>query len=277
MRAAVAVTASILLASCEPHQVEAPEEPGSPVVAQVDGEAIRVEDLVARAPRRRGQQDPRTRVEEAISDKLVVQEARRRHMDESPRVRERIAAIRREAAKREEGVLRNALFRAVRDGIDLTEGELQQHYEETEARYFQRQIRFRRLAFDSEEAVRAADVSLGPTGRLDPEVSEDLGPAALRDLPRSVLPEALQLKAPGDRVVIGKEEEWALVELVEILPAVPQPFEQVHDRVEASLRTLRAQAAFGELVERLRTEAEIEIDESVIADETLWSRSGEGE
>ena len=192
-------------------------------------------------------------------------------------LRERIAAIRREAAKREEDALRNALFETIRDGIELTEDELQQHYKETEARYFERQIHLRRLAFDSEEAARAADAAIGPAGRLDPETSENLGPAIPRDLPRSILPEALHLRVPGERVVLGEGEEWALVELVEILAAVPRPIEQVRDRVEASLRTLRAQAAFHDLVERLRAEAKIEIDESVIADKALWDRSGEAE
>lgn len=181
------------------------------------------------------------------------------------------------AAKREENTLRNALSETIREGIELTEEELQQHYEETEARYFERQIHLRRLGFDSEEAARAEDAALGPAGRLDPGASEDLGPAALRDLPRSVLPEALRLKTPGERVVIGKEGEWALVELVEVLPAVPQSFEQVRDRVEASLRTLRAQAALRELVERLRAETDIEIDESVLADESLWRPSAGAE
>jgi len=257
-------------------KVEAPRS-ASPVVAWVGGEPIRVEDVVGRSGQWRGKQDPRRRVEDGIGARLAVQEARRRELDESPRVSERIAAIRREAVEREEDALRNALFDTLRDGIELTEEELRQHYQDTKARYFERQIHLRRLGLDSEEAARAADVALGPAGRLDPAASEDLGPAVLRDLPPSVLPEALKLKAPGDRVVLGKEGEWALVELVEVLPTVPQPFEQARDRVEASLRTLRTQAALRELVERLRAEADIEIDESVIADEALWKRSAKAE
>jgi ribosome assembly protein YihI (activator of Der GTPase) len=257
-------------------KVEAPRS-ASPVVAWVGGEPIRVEDVVGRSGQWRGKQDPRRRVEDGIGARLAVQEARRRELDESPRVSERIAAIRREAVEREEDALRNALFDTLRDGIELTEEELRQHYQDTKARYFERQIHLRRLGLDSEEAARAVDAALGPAGRLDPAASEDLGPAVLRDLPPSVLPEALKLKAPGDRVVLGKEGEWALVELVEVLPTVPQPFEQARDRVEASLRTLRTQAALRELVERLRAEADIEIDESVIADEALWKRSAKAE
>lgn len=252
-------------------------DPGSIVVARVDGEPVRVVEVAPRAPGPRGQRDPRQRVEAVIERRLVVREARRRHLDELPRVEKRIATLRREAARRENTALRNALFRTVRDGIDLTESELQQHYQETESQYFERQIHLRWLAFDSEEAARTADAALGPSGRLDPDSAEDLGPTALRDLSRSVLPAALQLKKPGERVVIRKAEEWGLVELVETLPASQLSFEQVRGRVEASLRSLRARDAFAELVERLRSEAEIEIDELVISDETLWSRGGGAE
>jgi hypothetical protein len=244
------------------------------VVARVEGEPIHVEDVLARSGRWRGQQDPRARVEEAIREKLVVQEARRRDLDESPRVQERVAEIRREAQRREEDALRNALFETLRDGIELTEEELRQHYQDTEARYFERRVQLRRAVFDSEEAARAADAALGPTGRLDPGTSETLGPAVPRDLPRSILPEALHLRVPGERVVVGEAGEWALVELVEILAAAPRSFEEVRERVEASLRTLKAQQEFGRVMERLRAEAGVEIDEAVLGNTGMWRSRG---
>jgi len=249
-----------------------PRGSASPVVAWVEGEPIHVEDVVGRAPRGRELREPRERVEEAIGRRLMVEETRRRRLDEAPGVRERIAAIRREAVEREEGALRNALFDSLRSGIALTEEELRQHYQDTKARYFERRIHLRRAVFDSEEAARAADAALGPAGHLDPESSEDLGPAVPRDLPRSILPEALHLRVPGERVVVGEGGEWALVELVEIVAAAPRSFEEVRERVEASLRALKAQQEFGRVMERLRTDAEVEIDEAVLGNAALWDR-----
>jgi hypothetical protein len=266
----------LLVLACGREVAPEVEGPGatSPVVARVDGAPIRVEDVVARAPRGREPREPRERVEAAIDRELIVQEARSRQLDEAPGVRQRIAAIRRKAMQREEDALRNALFESLRDEIALTEEELQQHYQDTEARYSERQIHLRRAVFDSKEAAEAADAALGPAGRLDPESSEDVGPAIPRDLPRSILPEALHLRMPGERVVVGRGEGWSLVELVEILAAVPRPFEEVRDRVEASLRRMKAQQAFGRLLERLRAEAEVEIEEGVLADDALWRTEG---
>ena len=48
--------------------------------------------------------------------------------------------------------------------------------------------------------------ALGPAGRLDPETSETLGPAIPRDLPRSILPEALHLRVPGEHALVGAGE-----------------------------------------------------------------------
>ena len=248
--------------------------PSSPVVARVEGEPIRVEEVVARAPRGREPREPRQRVEEAIGRRLIAKEARRRHLGEAPAVRQRIAAIRREAMEREEDALRNALFESLRSEIALREEELRQHYQDTRARYFERQIQLRRAVFDSEDAARAADAALSPAGRLDPGASETLGPAIPRDLPRSILPEALHLRVPGERVVVDEGGEWALVELVAIVAAAPRPFEEVRERVEASLRTLKAQQAFGRLMERVRAEADVEIDEAVLGNAALWSSGG---
>jgi hypothetical protein len=69
----------------------------------------------------------------------------------------------------------------------------------------------------------------------------------------------------------GSESEgFGVVELVEVLPAVPQPFEAVRDRVEESWRTLEGQRAFARLIAELREKADIEIDEAALANDALW-------
>jgi len=91
-----------------------------------------------------------------------------------------------------------------------------------------------------------------------------MGPAPIDKLPLTVLPEALQLRQPGDRTIVRRGDSASIVELVEILPAEPRPFEEVRDKVEESLRTIRAQEAFNKEIERLRTEAKVEIDEAAL-------------
>lgn len=60
-----------------------------------------------------------------------------------------------------------------------------------------------------------------------------------------------------------------------MLPAVSQPFEAVRDRVEESWRTLEGQRAFSKMMEALREEADIEIDEATLANDALWTQSEE--
>jgi hypothetical protein len=111
-----------------------------------------------------------------------------------------------------------------------------------------------------------------PEARLDASDSEEIGPAKLEALPRTVLPEAARLVRPGDHAVAGSDAEgWSVIELAEILPAVARPFEEVRARVEEDLRQRRAQEALAKRIEALRTELGVEIDEGRLADEALWS------
>lgn len=270
-RLAVLAAAPITLGgiwACRGEPAAVTAKPDQAVVARVAGEPIlraEIEDADG-APRRA---DSQQRLDAAIARRLAAGEARRRGLDETPEVRSQIEAIRRGALRAEEALLRDALFEAVRADLELTEEEIRAHHEATQARYFVRQIRLRRQRFETEAQARAAEAALGSAGRLDPASSEAIGPAGPASLPREVLPDALRLKTPGERVVVGKGS-WAIVELVEVMPAVPQPVEAVRERVEESLRRVRAEAEYRGLLERLRAEAEIEVDEAALAGATSF-------
>lgn len=183
--------------------------------------------------------------------RLAAAEARRQGLDAAPEVRAALEEARREAAAQEEEVLRDALFARIRDGLVLSEEEVRAHYEAHRVRYTERRVRLRRQAFASEEAARAAQAALGPGGRLDPAAAEELGPLSIAAAAaEAVGPEVVALHRPGERVVVPREGGSALVELVEVLPAEPLPFEAVRGQVEKSLRTLRAQEAFRAEIER---------------------------
>ncbi len=64
----------------------------------------------------------------------------------------------------------------------------------------------------------------------------------------------------------GSEEEgWSVIELAEVLPAEPLPFEAVRAEVEASLRQREATAAFRALLDELREKADVRVDEGTLA------------
>ncbi len=218
-------------------------------VARVNGEPVAIAPLTAADSATPAA--ARRKIDLAITRHLAAGEAVRRGLTNgSPSTALSI---------KDEERLRDALFASMRDSLELNEPELRAHYEKTKLRYASRQVVLRRKPFASEAEARAADRQLGATGRLTGEGSETLGPAPVESLPASVLPEALSLRAPGQRAAVQREGRWALVELAEIRASESLPLESVRAQVEQSLRLIRAQAAFHAELERLRSEADIEI------------------
>ena len=244
------------------------------VLARVDGEPVYLEPttrlLTAKDPKSR-----REWLEGAIARRLAAQEARRRGLDDSPEVRRKLDAIARRAQAAEETLLRDRLYASVRDGLEIPAQDLEARYQQTRGRYFERRLHLRRKSYASQAEAEAAAAALGTAGRLDAASSEAIGPLPVAELPRGVLPEALGLESPGERLLVEEAGTWSLVELVEILPAVPKPYADVQEKVDSDLRTLRGQEAFAALLAQLRAGARVEIDEAVLADEAVWKRLSE--
>ena len=92
----------------------------------------------------------------------------------------------------------------------------------------------------------------------------ELEPAPAAALPPEIVPEALRLHAPGQRIVAVRDEGATLIELVEIRRAAPRPFDAVRDEIEKSLHTIRAQESFRAEIARLRAEAGVIVDEAAV-------------
>jgi parvulin-like peptidyl-prolyl isomerase len=242
-------------------------EPGSRVVAHLNGEPIEADELRASFPGAMAG-DVRHALDATIARRLVAQEARRRGLDVAPEVQARLAAFRREAAAREDAILRDALMQSLDAEVAVDEAALRAQYEQAAPlRFMSPQLRVRRVAFPSAEAARAEDERLGAEGRLDPAASEEIGPAPVDELVQQGVMRVLQLQEPGQRIVVPQGNGFALVELIERLPPSPLPFEKVRPQLEAQLRAQRAGEAFQQLVETLRAQAKLEVDEAALAAE----------
>jgi parvulin-like peptidyl-prolyl cis-trans isomerase-like protein len=235
-------------------------EPSAAVVARMKGSVVTAEDLRGGGPRSSAA-DPARVLEAVVARRLAAEEARRRGLADRADVAEKLAAIEREAKGREEALLRDALLATLRDELAPSEEALREHYEANRIRYAERQLRVVRYPFSSREAAEEALT----VASIEAESAEHLGPAPLAKLPRTVLPEAARLDRPGARSVAGSDEEgWSVVELAEVLPAEPRPFEEVREEVERSLRTAEADKAFRYLLAELRAKAKVEIDEAAL-------------
>jgi hypothetical protein len=243
-----------------------------PPLARVGDYEIEAGDLAGGAT----VEDRRRSLDAAIARALASREAAKRGIAETEVVRRRLQDLRRAAAAQEQALLRDALFASIRDGLEPTEADLLSHYAATKLRYAEREVTLRWWSFDSQEAARSAIEKAGAAERFDTADAETIGPTLPRSLPAKVVPEVFHLTKLGDRLVAGSESEgFGVVELVEVLPAVPRSFEAVRDRVEESWRTLEGQRAFARLIAELREKADIEIDEAALADDALWQSPAE--
>jgi hypothetical protein len=182
-------------------------------------------------------------------------------------VQAQVAALRREAAAREKALLRDALVASLDAEVKVGEDELRARYEEAPARFAAPQLRLRRVAFPSAEAARAEHERLGAAGRLDPATSQEIGPAPVEELMQQGMFGMMRLQEPGQRIVVEREGAFALIELVERLPAAPLPFEKVRAQLETQVRAQRAGEAFTKLMDELRAKAKLEVDEAALEQE----------
>ena len=240
--------------------VETPSDPMLVVLARVGDEVVTVEDL-GFVPARTKASD---RLEVLVSRKLAAVEARRRGLADDPKTRAKIAEFRRNLATWEEGLLRNALYNSIRQGVTPSEEAVRAHFEKTKKRYIEGQSELRLRTFASEAEARSAAKALGATGRLDPAQSESLGPAPIEQLPADLQAVVRQLARPGDRQIVDRAGVWTLVELEAYDANALPPFETVRVRVEQDLRAVLAEDAMNAELAKLRAE-QVKIDEAALA------------
>jgi len=247
----------------------APPAGDSPVVARLNGEPLTIGDLRSGFPgAMRG--DRHHALDAAVARRLAAQEARRRGLDATGDVRAQVEALRREAAAREEALLGDALQASLAAQLAVSDDELRARYEQTKGRYTERRLRLRRVVFPSAAAARAENERLGADGRLDPAASEEIGPAPVQKLMQMGLRGLMRLREPGQRILVEREADFALIELVEVLPPAPPPFEEVREQIASELRAQKAAEAFVKLAAELRAAARLEIDEAVLQNDAVW-------
>ena len=242
---------------------------GASVVARVGDVAITRAELIAANSGNSGStaESRRQTLDATIDTRMAAREARRRGLHEAPDVATKILTIRIEAQKRERELLRDALYDSVRSELPVTESELQNHYQTTQRRYAKRQIVVGRTEYSSHlEASNALKAKPASPS------TERLGPLPLAKLPASVLPEAARLRKIGDRGLAEADDgTWSVIELIEILAAEPLAFAEVREAVEKNYRVRKGNEAFRALLDHLRDDVEIVINEQALQHNDNWS------
>jgi hypothetical protein len=267
----LAATALLLCAAaCRPRGAASPDAPlsGTPV-ARVGDDTILLEEL--RLPAGARDTEARRRaVELAVNDRLFAAEARRRGLDREGELQRRVQAIRRDAAARERSLLREALVREVAGETRISEAELKESFEKNRALYQRRLYTLRHAAFPSREAAEQAARALDAGGSLEQARFESIGPVLLHELPRMFQRQVAAVRKPGQALVVPGDGNWLAVEVVDVQLAPAESYEDVRRQLFASLRQERNREIVEKLMAELKQNATVQLEEAVLADDSLW-------
>jgi len=236
--------------------------PSGPVVATVGGEEITTQVLEAFARGRKlDPANPEQRaqaLEQLIETVVVAQDARAAGLAQQPEVRSELALAR-------ALLLSGRRLEALREGIQISDAELQEYYQQEVARAGNVELHLQHLLFASEEAaLEAAGRALQPGADFEALIAEygngsgqqarDLGWANLAQLPAEIGAAAQQL-ADGQvsPVPIQSRFGWHVLRRVESRPFQPPPFEQVREGARRHL----VDRAVAEKLEALREQADV--------------------
>lgn len=276
-----------LLPAAAGSAAEAPASPAAdPVVATVDGAAIRRSEVLERLWKVHG----RAALQEAVDETLVAQAAAKLKITADPReVERRLGRLRSQfrdetsflASLKEAGSSIDALRRQlgertvlealVRKKADLSvsEAELREYFDRNrDALATREQVRLRYLLVKTEAEANSALAAIragADFGKLAGELSLDASRLKGGDLgfvgrgtltpPAETL--AFSLK-PGETGTIRTPQGWHVIQLVEHRKAEPAEFKKVKDGIRETLRALKLEEATPVVLRKLREEAVIE-------------------
>lgn len=263
----LAVIAIALSAPCvAAAQSPAPKADADPIVAKVNGEAIRRSEVIETQkllpPQYRSlplEQIYPLLLNEMIDGRLATAEARREKLQNDPQVKRRIA-------RAEDQILRDAYFdREI--AKTLTDQELRKRYDEIVAALpKQEEIRARHIVVKTKEEAEAIIKQLqagGDFAALAKEKSNDSSKDEGGDLgyftqdtvvaPFWAAADALK---PGEitKTPVETEYGWHVIQVEDRRPAEPPPFASVRDQLYAQL----SRQIIAEQLEKLRAKAKVE-------------------
>jgi len=245
---------------------------GSKIAATVNGRVITEQDVQMRMAnlsaqaRKALQNDPKRLLEEMITEALLLQEARRRHLDRDTEVRRLLKEARRQ-------ILVGRLLEVMRaeQTVEITSEEIAQAYQANVARFTEPEtFRASHILTEDEDAAKKAlkrvkggeefaavaqELSMDPTrarggdigffrkGQLIPEFEEV----------------AMKLK-PGEMSgVVESSLGYHVILLTEHRASRQRPLEETREQIRVQLETQKKQRHVEETLQQLRADAKIDV------------------
>ncbi|MEE9275171.1 MAG: peptidyl-prolyl cis-trans isomerase [bacterium] len=298
---AVALAAGLflLLAGCDASPPARTAKEAETVVAEVNGEAITKADLYAALlvegksarPPAGSEKVLRALLEQLVERRLMLQRFRERGepVDEA-QVRQYVAVISRQYTPpgldvilKEEGIDKEKWRRAVRETLEIdwiltrevysqvevSEGEIRDHYEENRESFrLERRWRVRQIMVETEEEARRlrAGIAAGAAfshivrqASIGPERGQegDMGFFSRGQLPEGIEKVILDLK--GDEVsrVVRTSSGYHIFQVTERRSAIDQPLAAVREQIRTTLMARKGRERLGRWLSELKAKATI--------------------
>ena len=249
------------------------------VIARYGSEVVGAEELrqaLERLPGRSLQvmndQARRRFVENHVLNRLLFEEGKERGFDQDPVVRQQIEELERKLVVQK-------LVQELQQVPPITDQEIEAYYRENESSYSTTTLRARHILVRDEKlaAEILAEVEADPEsfGELAEEHSIDTassrkgGDLGFFGPGRMVAPferAAFALQEPGDlSEVVKTQYGYHIILLDERREGPLRPLDQVSERIRASLRQQKVRIRTQDYYDRLKAEANLEIDEAAVA------------
>ncbi len=264
--AAAAVAAAPLLAPARA-QITSADQPGDPVIARVDGEPIRLSEVVAAAqnlPDEVKGMPPAMLfpllIDQMISQRVLTDAARKAGLEDDP-------AVKRQIREMSDRVLQNALIQREITGKVTDEAVRARYDAEVASQAGEPEIHARHILVTTESDARSAIAALkGGADFATLAREKSTGPGAQQggdlgffkkgDMVPEFAEAAFALQEPGQITEnpVRSPFGWHVIQLVARRTAAPAPF----DEVKEELRQQMLERSVQEVIQKYRDAAQVE-------------------
>jgi peptidyl-prolyl cis-trans isomerase C len=248
---------------------------GTDALAWVDGEPVTREDIgysLQIAHRREDlshakEFDISQYLQRLIDDRLIVQEARRMGMEDSPDIQKKV----------QEYVLRESVVRLYNEDIV---GKISVSGEEVADYYRENYERFTLNVIEAGNEDEAGEVmrklqsgvgfdEIAPEYASESERGKTKELVVKRETLRPTIQEAISGLKPGETSVIKDQGKYYIIKLVDRQAAPDEEFASVRDSIESILKDQKIKKRSDEYLVELREKSEVRIDQELLASITL--------
>jgi peptidyl-prolyl cis-trans isomerase C len=211
-------------------------------------------------------------LEELVNDNLLYQEAIRKGLNNDREVQRVI-----EEAKKKI-LIAKLLKDQVDDSIKITDEDVKQYYDEHHEKYMTPEImRVSHILVPTKEEAEKilAEINQG-SGFEDVARAKSVDPTAQRGGDVGYFPKGQlmpEFEAGCDNLKVGDisgvvktKLGYHIIKLTDRRKPELRPIEQVKENIKAELRTVKRQSIFNELIEKLRKETPVKIDEKALSE-----------